>query len=138
MATAAKSGINVKFKRQHDSTTGVYVDQAEARRISGPTMTRDFIDATNLDSTSGFREFVNGFRDGGEVRVQFNYTKAVFDQLNTDFLVDTSHVYQIVIPATGNTLEFNAFITQLPLDITPDGVIVIDSVFKVSGSVTVT
>lgn len=36
--------------------------------ISGVEISADAIDVTTLDSTGGYREFIGGFKDGGEVR----------------------------------------------------------------------
>lgn len=35
--------------------------------ISGVEVSADTIDVTTLDSTGGYREFIGGFKDGGEV-----------------------------------------------------------------------
>ena len=35
--------------------------------ISGVEISADTIDVTTLDSTGGYREFIGGFKDGGEV-----------------------------------------------------------------------
>ena len=42
---------------------------AELTEISGIDMSADTIDVTTLNSTSGFREFVAGLKDGGEVGI---------------------------------------------------------------------
>jgi hypothetical protein len=60
MASDAFAGVGTVFKRGA-------VAIAEITSISGPNLTRGTIDVTNLDSTNGYREFIAGFRDGGEV-----------------------------------------------------------------------
>lgn len=51
---------------------------AHLSNIGGPNQSRESIDVTALDSTSGYREFVGGFKDGGEVSLQgfFDYEDA--------------------------------------------------------------
>lgn len=46
---------------------------ANISSISGPTQSAGQIDVTALDTTGGYREFIAGFRDGGEVTFEFNY-----------------------------------------------------------------
>jgi predicted secreted protein len=46
---------------------------AELTGISGPSMKADTIDLTNHDSADGFREFVAGVRDGGEISIEGNF-----------------------------------------------------------------
>ena len=63
----AFSGLGTKFLRWDSSnptSSGDWEVIAEVISISGPTMTREFIDVTSLDSIGGYREFIAGFRDG--------------------------------------------------------------------------
>lgn len=46
---------------------------AEVRTISGPTLEREQIDVTNMDSTDSWREFINGLKVGGEITLGLNY-----------------------------------------------------------------
>ncbi len=38
--------------------------------ISGISLSADTIDVTTLDSIGGYREFIGGFKDGGEVSIE--------------------------------------------------------------------
>lgn len=135
----AIAGVGTSFKRESDSSSGVFNAIAEVNSITGPGMTRDFIDVTNLDSTGGYREFIGGFRDGGNVTLNMNFTIDGYNQMKDDFEDDDSHNYQIVLPDTeATTLEFAAFVTDLPLSVTPDDKVTIDVTFKVTGQVTLT
>ena len=64
MSTSAISGVGTTLYRSTTSG-GTFAAVAEIPSISGPNMTRDTIDVTDLDSTGGYREFIAGFRDGG-------------------------------------------------------------------------
>jgi predicted secreted protein len=68
----AVAGVGTKFQRWSGSA---YVSLAEVTSITGPTMTRDFIDVTSLDSTGGYREFITGFRDAGTISLNMNFTR---------------------------------------------------------------
>ena len=135
----AIAGVGTAFKRESDESSGVFSAIAEINSITGPGMTRDFIDVTNLDSTGGYREFIGGFRDGGNVTLNMNFTIDGYNQMKDDYENDDSHNYQIVLPDTGETtLEFAAFVTDLPLSVTADDKITIDVTLKVTGQVSLT
>jgi predicted secreted protein len=131
----AISGVGTVFQRWSGS---VWEKIAEVNSISGPSMTRDFIDVTSLDSTGGFREFITGFRDGGTVSLTMNFTRTSYDKMLLDFEDDDPHYYEIVLPDDVNTsFEFCGFVTELPLEIPTDDKITANVTIKVSGKVTV-
>lgn len=130
----AISGVGATFKRETSSATFTAV--AEVRNITGPGMTRDFIDVTNLDSTGGFREFITGFRDGGELTFSMNFSFAGYDALFTDYSSDDSVNYQVVLGDTGaTTLDFAGYVTNLPLNVVPDDAVTVDVTVKITGAV---
>lgn len=125
----AFAGVGVIFTR--DS-----VAIAEIRNITGPGMTRDFIDVTNLDSTGGYREFIGGFRDGGEFTFSMNFTIDGYDDLLLDYESDTAQSYELILPDSGaTTFSFSGFVTALPLNIVPDDAVTCDVTIKISGQV---
>ena len=133
----AISGVGTKFCRWNTST-GLWEALAEVNSISGPTMTRDFIDVTSLDSTGGFREFIAGFRDGGTVSLTMNFTRTTYDLMKTDFDSDVAQNYEILLADTDSTsFEFEGLVTELPLEITADDKITANVTIKVNGAVTV-
>lgn len=135
----AISGVGASFKREDDTSSGVFTAIAEINSITGPGMTRDFIDVTSLDSTGGYREFIAGFRDGGTVSLNMNFTVDGFEQMRLDFVSDDSINYQIVLPDTGETtLDFAGFVTDLPLTVTPDDKVTVDVTIKITGEVSLT
>lgn len=134
MPSNAIAGVGAQFKRGNGESTETFTAIAEVNSIEGPTENRAFIDVTSLDSTGGYREFIGGFRDAGQVTLNMNFTLTTYNLMRDDFLADDSHNYQIVIPDTGNTtLEFAAFVTDLPLSITPDDKITCNVSLKISG-----
>jgi len=133
----AIAGVGAQFKRESDESSGVFAAIAEINSITGPGMTRETIDVTSLDSTGGYREFITGFRDGGEVTLEMNFTIDGYNDMKDDFEDDDTHNYQIVLPDTGaTTLEFAALVTGLPLSITPDDKVTISVTLKITGEVT--
>lgn len=131
----AISGVGTVFQRFND-TTGTWTKLAEVNSISGPSMTRDFIDVTSLDSTGGFREFITGFRDGGTVSLTMNFTRASYNVVYADFEDNDPHYYEIVLNDSVNTsFEFCGYVTELPLEIPTDDKITANVTIKVSGRV---
>lgn len=131
----AISGVGTRFRRWSGSA---WADIAEINSINGPSMTRDTIDVTSLDSTDGYREFIAGFRDGGTVSLTMNFTRATYALMKTDFESDVAKNYEIVmIDPDNTTLEFVGLVTELPLTIPTDDKISVDVTIKVSGEVVI-
>lgn len=121
-----------------DSSGSSWDSIAEVTNISGPGMERDLIEVTSLDSTGGFKEFITGFKDGGEVAVTMNYTRAGLNAFKADFDSDESQNYQIVLPDEDNTsLEFQGLCKSLPLTLEVASQITMEVTLKVTGEVTI-
>lgn len=133
----AIAGKGTQFRRWN-TTDGTWDVIAEVNSISGPGMTRDTIDVTSLDSTGGYREFIGGFRDGGNVSLSMNFTRAGYELMKDDFEDDTLQNYEIFMSECPDltSLEFEGLVTELPLSIVPDDKITADVTIKVSGAVT--
>ena len=140
MTSNAVSGVGTQFKRaEGDSSAPTFTAISEINSISGPNMSRDTIDVTSLDSTGGYREFIGGFRDGGELTMEMNFTIAGFDLMKDDFESAALRDYQVVLSDTGNTtLEFAGLVTSLGLTVPMDDKITASVTIKISGEVTLT
>lgn len=132
MASNAFAGVGTIFKR------GI-VAVAEVISISGPNVSRAHIDVTNLDSIDGYREFIAGFRDAGEVTLTMNFTFATWQDFKDDIDNDDAVAYSIELPNTeGTIISFDGLVTSLgmaiPFDdkVTSDVTIKVDSVLTVS------
>jgi predicted secreted protein len=135
MASNAISGVGTLFRRWNGSS---WDNIAEVNSISGPTMSRDTIDVTSLDSTGGYREYIGGFRDGGTISLTMNFTNATYVVMQTDYEDENSHHYEIVLPDTESTsLEFVGVVTEVPLEITADDKVTSSVTIKITGAVTV-
>jgi predicted secreted protein len=125
----AVSGVGTVFQRD-----GVAL--AEVNSITGPTMTRDFIDVTSLDSTGGYREFIAGFRDAGTISLSMNFTATTYAIIKADFEDPLSHGYTIILGDTASTqFDFEGLVTECPLTIPTDDKITADVTIKITGKV---
>ena len=133
MASKAIAGVGTKFKRWNGSA---WVEIAEINSITGPSMSRDTIDVTSLDSTGGYREFITGFRNAGTVVLAMNFTRATYETMLNDFESNTIQNYQIVLPDAENTgLDFEGLVSELPLTIPADDKVTADVTIQVTGKV---
>ncbi len=137
MSSTAVSGVGTHFRRWDATASNPkFVKISEINSISGPSKTRDTIDVTSLDSIDGYREFITGFRDAGTVTLNMNFTRDSFDTMNNDFEDDDPKNYEIVLPDAENTsLEFEAFVTEVPLEIPTDDKITLSVTLKITGPV---
>ena len=133
----AVAGVGAQFKRGDGASVETFTAIAEINSVDGPNKTRDTIDVTSLDSTGGYREFIPGFRDGGEVTLDMNWTRNGYETMNTDFESDDSVNYQIVMTDTGaTTYDFAAYVTALGSAIPTDDKITASVTLKITGQIT--
>lgn len=132
----AISGVGVSFQRWAAvGSSGDWEEIAEIRSITGPSMTRNTIDTTTLNTEGGYRTFITGFRNPGTIALSMNYTRAGYEALKDDFESDDLQNYRIVLPDDDETvLEFEGIVTEIPLTI-PEDLIAVDTVIQISGQV---
>jgi predicted secreted protein len=137
MASNAFSGVGTVFGRGNGSSgTETFTPLAEVNSITGPNKTRDTIDVTSLDSEGGYREFIAGFRDGGEVSLEMNFTYATYDIINDDFESEDSVNYQIELP-DGTSFTFTGLVTAVGLAVPLDDKVTSSVTVKISGQVVI-
>lgn len=76
-----------------------------------PEESVNYIDATDLDSAGGYREFLTGLKEIGDATLVQNYTRAAMTQLEADRF--STKFYRVTFPilqgeTTGDTLTFQA------------------------------
>ena len=85
-------------------TTSTAAGMADLTNISGPSMSAEEIDVSSYDSASGYREFVSGFLDAGEISLEGNLTQSGgASDLVTAFNDSLERQFVVVFPATGLT-----------------------------------
>lgn len=132
----AKSGVGVRFQKWAAvGSSGDWEEIAEIKNITGPSMTRDTIDTTTLNTEGGYRTFITGFRNPGTITLSMNYTRTGYEMLKDDFENDALQNYRIVLPDEEETvLEFEGIVTEIPLTI-PEDLIAVETVIQISGKV---
>lgn len=131
----AIAGVGTEFLRWNTSTQ-LWEAIAEINSINGPTMSRDSIDTTALDTEGGYRTFIAGFRNPGTISLSMNFTRDTYEKMKADFESETEQDYQIVLPDIEVTsLAFAGLVTEMPLTIPTDDKITLDVTIQISGPV---
>jgi len=133
----AIAGVGAELQRSNMLSSPTFTAIGEINDISGPNMSRNTIDTTALDTEGGYRTFIGGFRDGGELQLEMNFTMDGYDDLKSDFESSDPRDYKIVLPDAGATaLSFTGLVTALGLKIPTDDKVTASCTIKISGEVT--
>jgi len=84
MASNAISSLGAVLSIGNGASTEVFTAIPELRSINGPTMTSEDIDVSHLGS-SGYRDYIAGFKEAGEITGEVNWTQAGYATLLTLF-----------------------------------------------------
>lgn len=108
--------------------------------IGGLELSADTIDVTTLDSVDGYRKYIGGLKDAGEVAISgfFNPTDTTGQQtLLTALESGAETEMSIVFPTTiGYTWSFNAIVTGFSTGAELEDAVTFESTLKVSGKPT--
>lgn len=141
MTTDAMIGFGTLFKTGNGAIPEIFTSLAEVTNVTPPAMARDSIDATHEESPEGYREFIPGLKDGGEVSLELNFIpgNTTADDLIAEFDATTGtgaiKNRQIVFP-NGEILAFRAFLTAFETDAPIDDKMTLSVTFKVTGKPT--
>ena len=126
---------------------GGYQDIERIHTANGPSRDANLVESTSHDSTGGYREYIQGLKDGGEVTFSWNMqpdtTIGVYQQILRDGF-DSGDVLQFRITFTDDTAEewfFSGIVTGLSLanwNARDDSHLQEDVTIKVTGTVSTT
>lgn len=141
MASSSFWAYGSKFQIGNGGSPETFADVAEIIDITPPNMERDDIDVTNQQSTDGWKEFLPGWRDGGEVSFDCNWlpndsTQDEISGLVKSFNTDTRQNFRVVLPGSVATLAFSGFVKGVEPDLPLEEQGQISFTVKVSGKVT--
>lgn len=124
------------------ATPEVFTAVAEIIELTPPQMSRDGIDVTSHTSSDGYREYISGMRDGGEVPFKANWlpTNATHDGttgLLESFNDNDNHNWKIILPNSLVTISFRGFLTAFEPDLPIEEQAQLSGTIKVSGKPTV-
>ena len=129
----ATNGLGTKIKMGEDAI-------ANLTEISGLEISADTIDVTTLDSVGGYREFVGGLKDAGEVGVSgfFDPTEG---QGQAEFLaaLESGEVQDFTIEfptAIGKKWSFKGIVTTFTTSVSLEDPLSFEGNIKVTGKPT--
>lgn len=137
MTTQARIGYQTKFELETAAGSGVFQQIGEITKLSPPNEKADVLDASNFDSPNGYKEFVLGLTDPGELKFDMNLVPGSASEtlLLAAKISRTAYAAKITFPA-GQIWQFQLLITDYAPDAPVDKIMTCSVTGKVSGSIT--
>lgn len=137
---AGLDAFGTQLQRGDGATpTETFTAIANVTDITPPGLERETLDVTSHGSPDGWREFIGGLKDGGEVEIELNYDPREHD---ADFKADLEDSeprnYKVVWPGTLGEWSFKAVLTNFETSAPHDDKLSASATFKVSGKPTIT
>lgn len=136
MAKSRSVGTKLKVAASTGSTK---VEVGGLKSISGIDASADEVEVTDMGNTDGYREYLPGFKDGGEVSVSGFMDGADSGQSRMYDLMESGDVVdcEIVFPTKiGKSWTFKAGVTKFTTSADVDDAITFEATLKVSGKPT--
>jgi predicted secreted protein len=137
--TQAKIAYGTLLKFGNAASPEVFTTLAEVVNITGPGMARELPDATHMQSPSGWREFIGGLKDAGEITVECNHlpnhaTQDATTGVLSFFASGDTKNWQVVFPLSpAVTWGFAAVVSAFEPDFPIDDKMMLSITLKVSG-----
>jgi len=113
---------------------------AELTSIDGVSVSMDTVETTTLDTVGGYRTFINGLKDAGEVSISGHFAYASHNTMMVDFESGASASYTIEFPdkaaTTGTKWTFTAIVTAFGTSVDLEDLISFEATLKISGKPT--
>lgn len=136
---AGLDAYGIALKRGDGATpTEVFATIANVTSVKGPEIEREAYDVTAHDSPDGWREFIGGLKDGGEVSIEVNYDPRIHDALVSDFDDAQPRNYKMVFPGTLGSWSLKLLLTGFSQESPVDDKLSAELTYKVSGKPTIT
>lgn len=136
MSTNSKPGIGARLRRWAteaiDSTTGEWKEIVEVTAISWGGVSRNVIEVFKLNNEDDYVNKLQGVMNAGNVSLTVLYTREQFLDLKAEAETRGNNTYQLILP-DGEALEWEGFISELPLDIGSDDVMQGEVVIEIDG-----
>lgn len=139
MTETGIKAFGTKFQRGDGGNPEVFQDIALVGDITPPGLEADSIDMTTHDSPHGYRQYVQGLKDGGEVSIELKFvpSEETHVLLLNDYEEGKNRKYRIVFPDENNTTwEFEAHITGFEPDAPVEDELTASVTLKVTGKPT--
>lgn len=141
----AHIGAGAELQKGDGASPENFVSVMGIKSISGPGITRDAVETTDM-STEGWRTFIGGLKDGGEVSFEANFlpTDPTQNQTAGGFMAefdkgscDSKGNWRILLPKCDgepdSSWEFEGVVTGQEVEIPLEDVMGFNGTIKVSG-----
>lgn len=95
MASKQIISYGATVERGTDGVT--YTEIPECKGVAVPEVEQEYPEVTNLDSPNGFREYIKGLKDAGNIEVPCGYTRAGFEQQLADQAAPDAIYYRVTL-----------------------------------------
>ena len=147
----ARTGYGALLQKGDGATPENFISILGVKSMSGPSISRDVQDVTSMTSGDGWREFIGGLNDGGEVSFEANWLpRDPTQSQEQDTGGDTGFMgefdkdscasrgnWRILVPACPGedevSLTFAGIVTGQNIEIPMDDVMSFQGTIKVSG-----
>lgn len=110
--------------------------------IDGVSVSAETVETTALDTVGGYRTFVNGMKDAGEVSISGYFSYASHNTLLADLETGTSNSYTIEFPdratTSGTKWTFSAIVTAFSTSAELEDLVGFECTLKLTGKPTMT
>jgi hypothetical protein len=115
MATKARLVYGSTIEWGTDGAT--WAPLPEAKTLAVPEVETDYQEVTSLDSAGGYREYIPGLKDAGELSLECNYTSDLFETALGYQSNRTLVYFRTTLPmetgqtTSGDVIEFTALVS---------------------------
>lgn len=138
-ASAGKTGFGSLLKIGNGASTETFSSILEVRSIDGPNLDLEFVDATHMESPSGYREQKPTFKSGGDVTIEVNFLPddtSTQASLLTDFDNKTLRNFKLTFATFNKVWSFAAYVKSVSPKANIDDMLTASIVLQISGAVT--
>ena len=131
MSSNAISSLGALLKISDGASAPTFTAVPELRSINGPSMTSEDIDVSHLGS-SGYRDFIAGFKDAGEISGEVNWTQAGYATLLALFNSAALRSMSLTF-SDGTDYYFTGRVKALPITAQTGDAVRFNLTIKISG-----
>jgi predicted secreted protein len=136
MATKARAGVGATLSMGNGASPEVFTAVAGIVNLSGPELSVEELEATSLDSTGGYKEYIPGMKDGGAVSFTMHFSNdAQQRSLRGKLGAATTANFRVTLPTSPVcTINFAANLTSWSQATEANAPMTADVNLKISGA----
>ena len=136
MTTQAAIGYGTKYEIDNPANPGAWLAIAEIKDLTPPNEQADVIEATNFDSPAGYKEFILGLTDPGDVTFTMNLVPGSASETALLAAKAARKAFNARIPFPNAVVwTFAHLITHYQPSVPVEGIMTCTVTAKVTGSV---